>query len=299
MSNDASTSDAPWSIGKLLNWTTDFFASRGSDAARLDAEVLLAHAKGCKRIELYTTFDEPASDDLRDKFKALVKRRSEGEPVAYLVGMREFYSLEFEVTPDVLIPRPETELIVVALTDHVKQDPRADQTLKVADVGTGSGILAVCAAKYVQNANVLATDISPAALAVAKRNAEKHGVGDRTFFVEADLFPANKPDMQLDYIVSNPPYITTNELAGLDPDVQDFEPPSALDGGPEGTTVIQRLLPAAAQQLKPGGVLLMEISPMIAERVESLVSEVAGLELRPTIKDLENRPRVIEAVKAQ
>jgi len=292
------SNDDPWSIGKLLNWTTEFFASHGSDAARLDAEVLLAHAKGCKRIELYTAFDEPAPEQLRNKFKALVKRRGDGEPVAYLVGMREFYSLEFTVSPDVLIPRPETELIVVSLTDHVKANPRHEETLKIADVGTGSGILAVCAAKYVPNANVLATDICPAALAIARHNAEKHGVSDRTFFVEADLFPDNKPDMQLDYIISNPPYITTNELAGLDPDVQDFEPHAALDGGPEGTTVIERLLPAAAQQLRSGGVLLMEVSPMIAERVESLVDATGGLELRPTIKDLENRPRIIEAVKA-
>lgn len=289
--------EQPWTIGKLLTWTTEFLASRGSDSARLDAEVLLAHARGSKRIELYTAFDEPAPAELRDDFKALVKRRGEGEPVAYLVGVKEFYSLSFEVTPDTLIPRPETELVVVTLTDRVKESPTAG-TLKIADVGTGSGILAVCAAKYVKNANVLATDVSPAALEVAKRNADRHGVADRTFFLEADLFPAHKPDMQLDYIVSNPPYITTNELTGLDGDVRDYEPRLALDGGPEGTSVIERLLPAAAKQLKAGGVLLVEVSPMIAERVESLVKSTAGLELRPTIKDLEGRARVIEARKA-
>ncbi|MEM8866328.1 MAG: peptide chain release factor N(5)-glutamine methyltransferase [Planctomycetota bacterium] len=286
-----------WTIGRLLGWTTEFLQARGSDSARLDAEVLLAHSRGCKRIELYTVFDEVAPKDLLSEFKALVKRRGEGEPVAYLVGTKEFYSLEFEVTADTLIPRPETELIVVALTDRIKDNPRTDQTLKICDVGTGSGILAICAAKYVTNANVLATDISPAALEVAKRNAERHGVGERTFFVEADLFPAGKPDMQLDYIVSNPPYITTNELAGLDADVIDYEPRSALDGGPEGTTVIERLLPAAAQQLKTGGVLLMEISTMIAERVEQLVANTPGLSLQPTIKDLDGHARVIEATK--
>ena len=287
---------APWTIGRLLSWTTDFFTSQGSDSARLEAEVLLAHARNCKRIELYTAFDELPSAEIRDGFKALVKRRGEGEPVAYLVGAKEFYSLEFEVSPDTLIPRPETELLVVTLTDRVKEAAAAG-TLKIADVGTGSGILAICAAKYVENANVLATDISPAALEVAKRNAERHGVADRTFFLEADLFPANKPAMQLDYILSNPPYITSNELTALDSDVRDYEPRSALDGGPEGTAVIERLLPAAAQQLKAGGLLLMEISPMIADRVEQLVQQTAHLEPRPTICDLDGRKRVIEAVK--
>ncbi len=157
-------------------------------------------------------------------------------------------------------------------------------------------MLAICAAKYVPNADVLATDVSPAALAVARRNAERHKVQDRVYFVEADLFPANKPNMRLDYIVSNPPYITSNELTGLDPDVRDFEPHLALDGGPEGTTVIERLLPESARRLKPGGSLFIEISPMIAKRVEELIDQTAGLERRPTIKDLAGHARVVEAV---
>jgi len=202
--------EAPWTIGRLLSWTTKYFQEHGVESARLEAEVLLAHARGCKRIELYTAFEEPAPPQLRDEFKKLVKRRGEGEPTAHLVGMREFYSLEFEVTPDVLVPRPETELIVVALTDRVKERADAPERLKIADVGTGSGVLAVCAAKYIENADVLATDTSEAALAVARRNAERHGVARRVYFVHADLFPANKPDMRLDYIVSNPPYVTTS-----------------------------------------------------------------------------------------
>lgn len=289
--------EAPWTIGRLLTWTTEFFNERGADSARLDAEVLLAHARGCRRIDLYTVYDDTPPADVRDKFKALVKRRGEGEPVAYLVGSREFYSLPFEVTPDVLIPRPETELLVVTLTDRIKARADKPERWKIADVGTGSGVLAICAAKYVANADVLATDVSPAALEVAKRNAERHEVSDRVFFVQADLFPANKPDMRLDYIVSNPPYVTSSEMAELEPDVKDFEPHQALDGGPEGTSVIERLLPAAAQRLKPGGSLLIEFSPMIAARVESLIESTPGLELRPTIRDLEGRARVAEAVK--
>lgn len=292
---------APWTIGRLLNWTTDHFAKVESDSARLDAEVLLAHSLGRERIMLYAAFDEVPPADTRDKFKALVKRRGEGEPVAYLVGSREFYSLPFEVTSDVLIPRPESELIVVTLTDRVKERPApaegSDERLKIADVGTGSGILAVCAAKYIANADILATDVSPAALAVAKRNAQRHKVDDRVYFVEADLFPANKPDMRLDYIVSNPPYITSDEMLQLDTDVRDYEPHLALDGGPQGTDVIERLLPAAAHHLKPGGSLLMEISPMIAPRVEELIDQSDRLERRPTIRDLAGHARVVEAVR--
>lgn len=291
-------SDA-WTFGRLLNWTTEHFAAlnEAEDAAtRVDAEVLLAHARGCQRIELYTVFDEPAPDAIRDRFKQLVQRRATGEPVAYLVGEKEFYSLKFEVSRDTLIPRPETESIIVRLTDLAKvADGSGDAPLKICDVGTGSGILAICAAKYLKSANVLATDISPAALEVAKRNAERHGVADRTFFVEADLFPADKPAMGLDYIISNPPYITSQEMTELPASVADYEPHTALDGGAEGTTLIERLLDAATRQLKPDGVLLMEISPMIAERVEQLVTATEGLQLQPTIKDLAGHKRIVEA----
>lgn len=291
------TDAPPWTFGRLLTWTAEHFSAAGIDSARLDAEVLLAHARRCKRIELYTVYDETPPTALRESFKTLVKRRCAGEPVAYLVGAKEFYSLSFEVTPDVLIPRPETETLVVALTDRARACDPGERRRKIADVGAGSGVLAVCAAKYIADADVLATDTSAAALRVAQRNAERHGVADRTFFVQADLFPASKPAMGLDFILSNPPYVTTAELAGLDPTVRDREPRAALDGGPEGTSVIERLLPAAARQLRPGGVLLVEISPMIATRVERLVHETGGLELRPTIKDAAGRTRVIEAVR--
>ncbi len=151
--------------------------------------MLLAEARGCQRIDLYAAYGEEAADELRTTFRDLVSRRAEGTPVAYLVGHKEFYSLDFEVTPDVLIPRPETELLVVALLDHVKQ--KGDQPhFAIADVGTGSGILAICAAKYLPQSAVTAIDISPAALAVARRNAERHQVADRITFVESNLFAA-------------------------------------------------------------------------------------------------------------
>src|SRR6478609_7342153 len=160
------TPDEPWTIGRLLSWTVEYLGKHGADNPRLDSEVLLAEARGCKRIDLYTAYGEPATDEIRTAFRELVRRRAEGTPVAYLVGRREFYSLDFQMNPDVLIPRPETELLVVALLDQVKKHPACETIVQIADVGTGSGILAVCAAKYVSNAHITAIDISPAALAV-------------------------------------------------------------------------------------------------------------------------------------
>ncbi len=286
-----------WTIGRLLNWTKDFLQERGAESPRLDAEVLLAQARGCKRIELYTAFEEEAPQELRDAFRELVRRRAGGTPVAYLVKMREFYSLEFEVTPDVLIPRPETELIVVGVTDHAKALKRTAEPLTIADVGTGSGVLAVCLARRLPASRVTALDISPKALGVAKRNAARHGVGERIVFIESDLFAASPSGVRFDYVVSNPPYITTAEMAKLPTHVLNHEPRLALDGGPAGTSVIERLLPQAAARLKPGGGLYVEISPMIAERVEALVKQTLGLTLEETMVDLDRRPRIVTARK--
>ncbi|MCO6043609.1 peptide chain release factor N(5)-glutamine methyltransferase [Aeoliella sp. ICT_H6.2] len=283
-----------WTIGRLLNWTTDFFTQRGVESARLEAEVLLAHCRGCQRILLYTAFDEPASEQLREKFRALVRERAAGKPVAYLVGKREFYSHDFEVTPDVLIPRPETELLVVGLLDHAKEQGRAAEPLALADVGTGSGIIAICAAMNLKAAHVTALDLSTHALEVAQRNAEKHHVAERIEFVESDLFAAVNDGVTYDFIASNPPYITTAELAELDKSVKDFEPMLALDGGAEGTTVVERLIAEATTRLKPGGILMMEISPMIAARVEQLVTD-SPLEKLETLKDLDGHARIVQA----
>lgn len=289
------TPEDPWTIGRLLSWTVDYLKRHGAENPRLDAEVLLATARGCRRIDLYTAFGDEASEEVRTAFRELVRRRAAGEPVAYLVGHREFYSLDFQVTPDVLIPRPETELVVVALLDHVKKLGASDAVVAIADVGTGSGILAVCAAKYVMNSHVTAIDISTAALAVAQRNAVKHGVEEQIEFVESDLFSAVPPELRFDYIVSNPPYVSTAEMAQLAPDVRHHEPHLALHAGEQGTAVIRPLISQAAERLKPGGALLVEISPMIAESVEQLVRENSSLALDATIRDLAGHARVVQA----
>jgi release factor glutamine methyltransferase len=329
--------DEPWTIGRLLTWTIDYLGRHNVDNPRLDAEVLLATARGCRRIDLYAAYGEMADEQTRTAFRELVRRRAAGMPVAYLVGKREFYSLEFEVTPDVLIPRPETEFVVVALLDHLKKrysevvrgapDPAPDptkglpataevrhsvelvarsgdrpqpsgdwpQTLGIADVGTGSGILAVCAAKYAENSHVTAIDISPAALAVARRNAARHGVAEHITFVESDLFAGLPSDAHFDYIVSNPPYVSTAEMANLAADVREHEPHVALHAGEGGTDIIKTLVEQAAQRLKPGGALIMEISSMIAAEVEEIFRSTPDFELGPTIRDLAGHPRVVQA----
>jgi release factor glutamine methyltransferase len=295
-----SSTDEPWTIGRLLTWTVGYLQEHGADNPRLDAEVLLAAAQKCRRIDLYASFDLEPAEDARAVFRELVRRRAAGTPVAYLVGHKEFYSLEFEVTPDVLIPRPETELLVVALVDDVKKRQHAlgSGPVAIADVGTGSGILAVCAAKLLPRARVTAIDVSPAALAIARRNAEKHGVAERITLVESNLFAAVPPDGRFHYVLSNPPYVTTAEMADLPADVRDHEPHVALHAGPQGTDVIVPLVAQAAERLLPGGMLFIEVSPMIAGRVEQIVAGTPNLDLRPTIRDLAGHARIVQAQRA-
>jgi release factor glutamine methyltransferase len=299
---------APWTVGRLLQWTADYLKGRGADAPRLDAEILLAQALGCQRIQLYTTFEDVPKEEQRSAFRELVRQRAEGTPVAYLVGKREFYSLSFQVGPGVLIPRPETELIVVTVLDLVKQwsspvtDPNragGEGSLRIADVGTGSGILAVTLAKHLPSSEIVALDTSQAALETAAANARQHGVDERVRFLQSDLFAAveAEPEPQFDIIVSNPPYVSAAEYENLPPDVKNFEPREALLSGPKGTEVIERLIPQAAQRLRPGGSLLIEISPMINDAVLALLASAAGLRTGPTIKDLGRLPRVAQARK--
>jgi release factor glutamine methyltransferase len=286
-----------WTIGRLLTWTTDYLKQHGSDSPRLDAEVLLAESHGCKRIELYTKFEEVAADATRTKFRELVKQRADGKPVAYLVGRREFYSLSFRVTPEVLIPRPETESLVLRLIDLFKQGTIAAESPRIADIGTGSGIIAICAAKHLTNAKMLAVDASSAALAVAAENATAHGVAERIEFLESDLFAAVPSQRRFHVVASNPPYISEGEFVTLSPTVKDFEPRLALVAGPRGSEVIERLVPQAAERLETGGWLLMEVSPMIELAVRDIVSQHGEFELAPTIKDVAGLPRIVQAKK--
>ena len=281
-----------WTIGRLLEWTSDYLKQHGSDSSRLDAEVLLAFARNSDRISLYTEFEKEASDELRSSFRELVKKRAEGMPVAYLVGEKEFYSLPFHVTPDVLIPRPETEFAVVKLLDLAKEH-FAGKSFTVVDIGTGSGVLAICVAKHAAVAKTTATDISDAALEIAKRNAKRHDVLDRIQFLQSDLLTAIDPELKFDFVVSNPPYVGQMDYDSLSPTVRDFEPKQALLAGEQGTEVIARLVEQAAHRLNPNGWLLFETCPQIIEPSCQLVRDAGAFTEPEVVKDLANLPRLV------
>jgi release factor glutamine methyltransferase len=282
-------SDDVWTVGRLLTWTTEWLTGKGSEAPRLEAEVLLAHVRGCQRIALYTAFDTPVAEAERGRFRELVKRRGEGEPVAYLVGSREFFSLPFRVTPAVLVPRPETEGLVIRVLDLCR--PQAGP--RIVDVGTGSGAIAITLAKHLPKASITATDVSSAALAVARDNAARHGVAERIAFLECDLLDHPQAAGPWDVIVSNPPYVREDEFESLPRDVRLHEPKAALVSGPTGVEIIERLAALAAARLVPGGWLFCEIGPAAA--AEAVLARQTGLTAEPTILDFAGLPRIVQA----
>jgi release factor glutamine methyltransferase len=283
-----------WSIGALLDWTAKHLAKKGSEYPRLDAEVLLAFALGCKRIDLYTRYAETAPEDARQRYRDLIRRRVEGCPVAYLVGRKEFFSLQFEVTPAVLIPRPETEFVVLECLRLAKEmaEPR------VLDLGTGSGNIAVSVAHQHKGARISAVDRSAGAIAVAAGNAAKHGVADRVRFFEGDLFSPIPAGEQFDFILSNPPYIPHGELDQLPPGVRNYEPFVALDGGADGFAVFDRILANAAEFLTAGGHLILEIGSPQHEPARQRFAAHPEWQLQETIYDGSRHPRVLSARKS-
>lgn len=282
-----------WTIKSLLAWTTDFLKSKEIDGAKREAELLLAHVLNCKRVELFVRYGEQPSEVERAKFRELIHRRVAGCPVAYLVGSREFYLLNFEVTPDVLIPRPDTETLVLEALQRLKPLTAPD----VLDIGTGSGCIAISLAHQKKDARVIAIDISAAALEVTKRNAAKHEVAERITFLQGDLFAPLPAESTFDLIVSNPPYIAEHEFAELSTDVRDHEPHLALNGGPDGLAFYRRIAKEAGRFLKPGGSLLLEIGYTQDEAVRGLLAEQPELEVGPTLKDMVGHTRVVNAKK--
>lgn len=288
MSEKSQVAGTDWTVRRILEWTTAHLEKHGSETPRLDSEVLLAHARGCQRIQLYTRYDEALREDERSVMRDLVRRRAQSEPVAYLVGHREFFGLDFRVTPDVLIPRPDTETLVVELLELAR--PLASP--RVLDIGTGTGCIAIAAAVNHPGGNFTAIDVSEPALAVARENAERHGVADRIRFLTGDLFAPLEAGERFEIIASNPPYIRDDEIETLQPDIRLHEPLSALVAGPDGLTTIRRLIAEAPRHLAPGGYLLMEIAPEQAAAVHNLLEgEAAYGEIR-IIKDLPGKERV-------
>lgn len=255
-----------WTVLKVLRWTADYFREKGIDSGRLDAEVLLADTLELDRVGLYLHFDRPLSADELASYRRRVARRAQREPLQYILGETEFWSLPLRVTPEVLIPRGDTEVLVEEALKKVTG------TVTILDVGTGSGAIALALAHELPAARVEALDISPAALALAEENARRHGLNGRMHFRQADLYQLEGGPYDL--VVANPPYIPPAEMAGLMPEVRDHEPHLALCGGDaDGLAAYRALTTGASRLLVPGGWLLVEVGIGQAEAVRRLFAE--------------------------
>jgi release factor glutamine methyltransferase len=271
----------------VLRLSTTYIGDRGSSSARLDSELLCAHALGLRRIDLYLQFDRPLDDDELTSIRELVRRRGKGEPVAYITGTRDFYGRTFTVTPDVLVPRPDTETLVQQAIAYLRDRPGAE--LRVADLGTGSGCIAITLAAEVHGMDVVATDVSAGALDVARANAASLGM-DATFI---DCSWADGLDGQFDLIVSNPPYVTTAELEGVERDVRDFEPHGALLGGADGLDAYRALLTSVRDHATTAR-LMLEVDPRHADAVAALVVATFPGAAVSNVPDLTGRTRVLD-----
>ena len=277
--------DEAWTPLRLISWTQGFFARGGVDAPRLTAEILLAHALSCDRVRLYLDFDKPMGPTELIAFRELVRRRAAGEPTAWLTGRRAFLGHDFRVGPAVLVPRPETELLVEAAIAAL---PRGGALL---DLCTGSGCIAISVALSRPDARVVATEISPEALAVARENAGVLGAGVE--FLEGDLDGPIPAGERFDVIVSNPPYIPSGEIAGLAREVR-REPVIALDGGVDGLDVLRRIVSCAPSRLRPEGLLYVEIHESHATALPALCL-AAGFATAEVGRDLAGLPRWVVA----
>jgi release factor glutamine methyltransferase len=280
----------PWTIKKLLDWTTEYFKKYQTDNPHLEAEILLARAINVERIKLYIDFEKEPDKNGLEIFKGFITRRAKGEPAAYITGNKHFMSLNFIVTPDVLIPRPETELLV---ENTIEVSKSYKGKISILDIGTGSGAIAISLAKFIDNADIYATDTSAKALEIATQNAKKHDVESIIKFIEADLFP--KEELKFDIIVSNPPYIKTSDISSLQPEIRNHEPISALNGGPDGLDYYRRILEKAGNYLKEGGYLLLEIGADQSKDVIKIINDRLKLKNILIKKDMSGLDRVVIA----
>jgi release factor glutamine methyltransferase len=287
-----------WTIQKLLNWTTEYLTGKGIESPRLSAELLLSHTVELSRIELYTQFDRAVPPEQLDKLRDLVKRAGQNEPIAYLVGRTEFYSLQINVTPDCMVPRPETELLAERAIEFLRE--RRTSTQYVCDLCTGSGCIAVAIANNFTDSRIIATDICDAALAVAAGNIKKHQLSDRITLLCGDLFDPVISGLdvnEFDLIVSNPPYVSTTEYEKLDKNVKDYEPKKALFAGVHGLDVYSRIIEKAGQFLKPDGALMLEIGYAQGPAVKELLEQTGVFSEIKIEKDFHNNDRIVSARK--
>jgi len=293
MANLRKQADTQWTTRHLLDWTAKHLELKGVDSPRLAAEMLLAHVLEMPRINLYMDLDRPASPLERAAFRELVERASEHEPVQYLVGHGHFYSLKLEVDRHVLIPRPSTETLVEHVINHARRRPGfADAA--IADIGTGSGAIAIAVAKNLPDVRVVATDVSEPALELARRNARKHGVADRIDFLRGSLFEP-LGGMRFGFVISNPPYIPDDEWAAVAANVRDYEPAGALRAGADGLDVLRPLIAGVGRYLDEPGQAVFEIAASRKRAVLELVAEASDLTNPHVRADAEGRPRMLLA----
>jgi release factor glutamine methyltransferase len=281
-------SDA-WTVRKVVAWTRDDFAARGIPSPRLDAELIVAHALSIDRVKLYLDLDRPLLPGELDIIRGLVARRRQREPIAYILGRREFYGREMIVTPDVLIPRPDTETLIEQALALLP----ADEDVRILDLCTGSGCIVVTLLAERARAQAVATDLSTAALEIARKNAAKHSVADRVTWGEGDLYAALETTEAFDLVVANPPYLASSERAGLEPDVRDHEPGIALFApGADGLDLVRGIVAGVEARLRSGGSLLVEIGATQGPAAAAIFAE-AGLEDVSVVRDLGDRDRVV------
>jgi len=286
-----------WTIQKLLNWTTDHFTEKSIDSPRLSAELLLSHVLDMSRIELYTQFDKLVSKQQLDRLHDLVKRAGQHEPIAYLTGKTEFYSLQFDVTPDCMIPRPETELLVERAIEFLR---RRTGKQFICDLCTGCGCIAIAIAKNFPNADIIATDISDAALDITAQNIEKHKLNERIKLLCGDLFDPLIPQLDIskfDLIVCNPPYVSAAEFESLETNVKAYGPRIALYAGEDGLDVYRRIVEKVDRFLKPDAALMLEIGYAQGQAVRELLEQVGCFSKITIEKDHNNNDRIVTATK--
>jgi release factor glutamine methyltransferase len=284
-----------WTVRRLLEWTIPFFERKDVDSPRLSAEMLLCHVLKSPRIKLYTGYDRVLSAEDLTAFRALVKRASEQEPIAYLTGRAPFFNLEFEVTRDVLIPRPDTETIVENVLQLARYEPSLVRP-RVIDLCTGSGCVAAAIAHHLKTSEVVAIDISAGAAAIAKKNIEALGLADRVIVEVGDLFePVSRlaDPRPFDLVTANPPYICSGQIATLDRSVKDYEPIAALDGGADGLAIHRRILADAPGRLMPGGRFFLEIAFDQGETALAMAAEHAAFEEVRILRDHAGNDRVL------
>jgi len=296
MPNASTDKPSPWTTLDLVKWTAGYFKDHQIESARSEAEILLAHSLGTRRIDLYLNYDQPLCEDELRRFKSLIKRRVDGEPVAYITGIREFWSMALAVDPSVLIPRPETECLVEAVLPFL--DNHAGSTKRVLEMGTGSGAIVIALAHEHPEHRYVAMDRSVAALQTARQNARTHKVNHRIHWFCGSWEAALVPDRQIfDLIVSNPPYIRSRDISGLQPEIRNYEPRGALDGSGDGLWCLRHIIQSAHRYLRTGGLIALEMGCDQAADIERIAGAVGQYGPPRIIKDYSGLDRVAVMVK--